>query len=280
MSDAATTEPRNGSEPSVLDERETGQLQTLLRGLNPAQVSAVTSDASPLRILAGAGSGKTRVLTHRIAYRAAVGEADPARALAVTFTRKAAAELRSRLNRLGLRNGVQAGTFHAIAWAQLRQRWEERGIRPPELLERKLSVVGRLCGGRDRALALDVVTEIEWASARMVEPGDYASMAASAHRRPPVDPANIADIYGRYIETKRQRRLVDFDDMLRLAARDLEADPAYAAARRWRFRDLYVDEFQDVNPLQHKLLSRLARTRLHALRRRGPEPGDLRVERR
>ncbi len=228
---------------------------SLTRGLNSAQRSAVTSDAEKLRILAGAGSGKTRVLTHRIAYRAAAGDADPARTLAVTFTRKAASELRERLGRLGLRGGVQAGTFHSVAWAQLRQRWEERGIRPPELLDRKVGFVARLCPGRNRTLPLDITAEIEWASARLVEPDEYAAAANRAHRRPPLELGAVGDIYRRYVEAKKSRRLIDFDDLLRLATRDLEADPVYAAARRWRFRHIYVDEFQDVNPLQHKLLT-------------------------
>ena len=227
----------------------------LLRHLNAAQAAAVTSVASPLRILAGAGSGKTRVLTHRIAYQAAEGTADPARVVAVTFTRKAAAELRSRLDRLGLRGGVQAGTFHAIAYAQLRQRWEERGVRPPELLDRKVGFVARLMPSKNRTLPLDLVAEIEWASARLVSPERYVAAASSAFRRPPVDLAVVADVYDRYCDAKRRRRLVDFDDLLRLAARDLAADPVYAQARRWRFRHLYVDEFQDVNPLQHQLLT-------------------------
>jgi DNA helicase-2/ATP-dependent DNA helicase PcrA len=227
----------------------------LTRGLNDAQLQAVTSEASPLRILAGAGSGKTRVLTHRIAYRAAVGTLDPNRVLAVTFTRKAAGELRERLGRLGLRSGVHAGTFHSIAYAQLRQRWEERGIRPPELLDRKVAFVARLMRTRDRSAPLDVVTEIEWASARRVGPDDYQRAAALARRRPPLPLGEVAEVYQRFMEEKRRRRLVDFDDLLRLAARDLAADPVYAAARHWRFRHLFVDEFQDVNPLQHALLS-------------------------
>ncbi len=262
VSDAQSFDLAGSSGPSpavpasvVADDRVRRETNALLRGLNEAQRSAVTSDASPLRILAGAGSGKTRVLTHRIAYRAATGAADPARVLAVTFTRKAAAELRHRLNRLGLRDGVQAGTFHAIAWAQLRQRWEERGIRPPELLDRKVGFVARLCPGRDRTLPLDMVAEIEWASARLVDPEHYEQEASRVHRRPPVDLSVVADVYARYLEAKKNRRMVDFDDLLRLAARDLEVDPVYATARRWRFRNLYVDEFQDVNPLQHRLLS-------------------------
>ncbi|MFN7148723.1 MAG: ATP-dependent DNA helicase UvrD2 [Microthrixaceae bacterium] len=228
----------------------------LLRGLNDAQYLAVTSEASPLRILAGAGSGKTRVLTHRIAHRAELGTLDPNRVLAVTFTRKAAGELRERLGRLGLRSGVHAGTFHSIAYAQLRQRWQERGVRPPELLDRKVGFVARLMSSsRNSTAPLDVVAEIEWAAARRVTPETYVAEATKARRRPPMELARVAEIYDRFMTEKRRRRLVDFDDLLRLAARDLAADPVYAAARQWRFRHLFVDEFQDVNPLQYALLS-------------------------
>jgi DNA helicase-2/ATP-dependent DNA helicase PcrA len=240
---------------AAYDAAEAAQLDRLVHGLNPAQAAAVTSTASPLRILAGAGSGKTRVLTHRIAHGALTGHLDPHRVLAVTFTRKAAGELRTRLGRLGLRDGVQAGTFHAIAYAQLRQRWEERGVRPPELLERKVGYVARLMpSSRDRTAPLDAVTEIEWASARRVGPQDYVAAAARFHRTPPLEPSVMADVYQRFMDKKLKDRLVDFDDLLRLAARDLAADPVYASARHWRFRHLFVDEFQDVNPLQFELL--------------------------
>jgi DNA helicase II / ATP-dependent DNA helicase PcrA len=229
----------------------------LLDGLNDAQSRAVTSGATPLRILAGAGSGKTRVLTHRIAHRAAAHELDPNRVLAVTFTRKAAGELRSRLSRLGLRDGVQAGTFHAIAWTQLRQRWEERGIRPPDLLDRKYGLVARSIAGRvSTAVVLDVMGELEWAAARRIGPDQYAHEARRQDRSLPKGTTHeqVADAFQRYVDEKRRRRVVDFDDLLRLAARDLAADPVYAAARQWRFRHLFVDEFQDVNPLQLHLL--------------------------
>ncbi len=244
----ATATPGDAADPDAT------AADRLLQGLNAEQHRAVTSTDSPLRILAGAGSGKTRVLTHRIAHRALTDTLDPQRVLAVTFTRKAAGELRERLGRLGLRQGVHAGTFHAIAYAQLRQRWEERGVRPPELLDRKVGFVARLMPGRDRTAPLDVVAEIEWAAARRVPPERYEEAAAAAHRRPPMPLAQVASVYGRYEEQKRRRRVVDFDDLLRLAARDLAADPVYASARHWRYRHLFVDEFQDVNPLQFHLL--------------------------
>ena len=249
----AGRDPEDDSAEGGAADREAAR-DRLLDGLNDAQREAVTTSARPLAILAGAGSGKTRVLTHRIARRALDEEIDPARVLAVTFTRKAAAELRERLGRLGLSSPVNAGTFHAIAYAQLRQRWAERGITPPELLDRKVGFVARLLGGRSSTAPLDAVAEIEWAKARMIPASGYPGEAAKAGRRSPIPPDDLAALYARYEEEKLRRRLVDFDDLLRLATRDLVRDPEYAAARRWRYRHLFVDEFQDVNPLQFELL--------------------------
>jgi len=227
----------------------------LVAGLNPEQREAATHEARHLRILAGAGSGKTRVLTRRIAYQSATGAIDPRAVLAVTFTRKAASELRSRLGQLGLRDGVQAGTFHSIAWAQLRQRWAERGITPPELVTSKLGMIRSVSGERSRTALLDLMGEIEWANARCVDPEEYPSAATAARRDPPYDPQRVAELMAAYVNHKRRQRVVDFDDLLRLAARDLRADPVYASGRQWMNRFLFVDEFQDVNPRQFQLLS-------------------------
>jgi DNA helicase-2/ATP-dependent DNA helicase PcrA len=207
----------------------------LLAGLDEAQREAVTTTAAPLCILAGAGSGKTRVLTRRIAHRIAEGSADAAHVLAVTFTRKAAGELRSRLVRLGVRDRVAAGTFHALALAQLQHWWDAQGKRPPAILERKRRMLERL------GLNASVGTQIEWAKARLLTPADVA------------DPF-VAQAYQRYEEEKRKRGVVDFDDLLLLCAQAFEADHAFAEAQRWRFRHLFVDEFQDVNPAQFRLL--------------------------
>jgi DNA helicase II / ATP-dependent DNA helicase PcrA len=228
--------------------------QRLLDGLNDAQRRAVTAPSGLVVVLAGAGSGKTRVLTRRIGYRVATGEVDARRILALTFTRKAAGELRSRLRRLGLRDDVVAGTFHGVALTQLRQRWAERQVTPPTILDRKYRLVSQLLGRQRGVEPLDVVAEIEWARARLVDPEDYGAEAAAAGRTPPVPPEQLGDLLVRYQSEKRRRRLVDFDDLLALAARDLESEPDYAAAVRWRHRHLFVDEFQDVNPLQHRLL--------------------------
>src|ERR1700704_1488476 len=145
----------------------------LLDGLNEAQRQAVTSDAAPLVILAGAGSGKTRVLTRRIAYRCVTEAADPRHVVALTFTRKAAGELGTRLRNLGLRDTIAAGTFHAVAYAQLRRSWADRRMQAPTLLDRKVQLLGRLLGRGSGIKAVDVAGEIEWAKARMVSPVDY-----------------------------------------------------------------------------------------------------------
>ena len=231
------------------------EADALLEGLNDAQRAAVTSTTSPLVILAGAGSGKTRVLTRRIAWRAATGDLDPRHVLALTFTRKAAGELTDRLRSLGLRDRLAAGTFHSVAYAQLRNRWADRGIQPPALLDRKVGFVARLLPPSAKDVPpIDLVAEIEWAKARMVEPDEYAQAAVAAGRRPPLDPAEVGRIFARYEDARRERRLVDFDDLLRVCRRDLLRDPEFAKAQRWRFQHLFVDEFQDVNPLQQALL--------------------------
>ncbi|CAN5843742.1 ATP-dependent DNA helicase UvrD2 [soil metagenome] len=229
----------------------------LLECLNEAQREAVTTSAAPLCILAGAGAGKTRVLTRRIAYRALTGDADPRHTLALTFTRTSSAELSARLGRLGLRDRPTAGTFHAVALGQLRTRWADLGRRAPTLLDRKGRLLRPLlagAGGSRRLTVGELAAEIEWAKARMIDPAGYVEAAERADRRPPCDVGAIAARYQRYEDAKRAAEVVDFDDVLADCCRVLETDPNFAAAQRWRFRHLFVDEFQDVNPLQHRLL--------------------------
>jgi DNA helicase-2/ATP-dependent DNA helicase PcrA len=226
----------------------------LLDGLDPSQRRAVTSEAQPLAILAGAGSGKTRVLTRRIAHRCATGSADPRHVLALTFTRKAAGELDGRLRAFGLRDLPAAGTFHAVAYAQLRARWAATGAAAPKLLDRKVRFLGRILGGTTRMSPGDLATEIEWAKARLVTPEGYALAAAQADRRTGVAPERIGEWFGAYELEKRRRGVVDFDDLLVGCTRAIEGDPSFAAAQRWRFRHVFVDEYQDLNPLQERLL--------------------------
>ena len=230
-------------------------MSDLLDGLDPTQHAAVTSTDNPLAILAGAGSGKTRVLTRRIAHRVETGAIDPQRTMAVTFTRKAASELRSRLRGLGLRDDITTGTFHSLAYAQLHERWAERGIRPPDMLDRKFAMIARLLGRRaNTSMILDTLSELEWITARNLSLERYPHEIDRLDRTPPIPAADIVQTAKRFAEEKRRQRVVDFDDLLTLAIRDIEADPDYAAVVRWRHRHLFVDEFQDVNPLQFRLL--------------------------
>ena len=232
--------------------------EALLDGLDDAQRLAVTSQAMPLVVLAPAGSGKTRVLTRRIAHRVATGASDPRHVLALTFTRKAAGELTDRLARLGLRGDATAGTFHAVAWGVLRARWSDQRREPPTLLDRKgrlLREIAPKVPGRDaRSVAADLATEIEWAKARMITPDTYVDAVAAASRKHALRAEVVAEAYAAYEVRKQRGHLVDFDDLLGLCARAIEDDATFAATQRWRFRHLYVDELQDVNPLQFRLL--------------------------
>ena len=226
----------------------------LLAGLDADQRRAVVDPGQPLCILAGAGSGKTRVLTRRIAHRSVEGSADPRHVLALTFTRKAASELSTRLGALGLRDRPTVGTFHAIAWSQLRTREADRGRVLPALLERKARLLASL-PGRGHLTPLELATEIEWARARLLTPETYAAAAHREDRRVGAPLEQVARLFAAFEEEKRRRQVIDFDDILVRCAAALENDPAFAAAQRWRFRHLFVDEFQDVNPLQHRLLT-------------------------
>lgn len=235
----------------------------LLDGLTPAQREAVTSEAFPLVVLAGAGSGKTRVLTRRVAYRVATGSAQPSHVLALTFTRKAAGELSSRLLALGLREKVTAGTFHSVALAQLRGWWADQGRRPPALLDRKSRILGPLLESRAafRGVPLaEVASVLEWSTARLAVgaerlEADRLEVEAIAAGRPlPVPAEDLVALFERYRHEKTRRGLIDFDDLISGATAAMEANPAFAAAQQWRWRHVFVDEAQDLNPLQNRLL--------------------------
>ena len=226
----------------------------MLAGLDEQQREAVTSPANPLAVLAPAGSGTTRVLTRRIAHRIATGEAEASHVLAVTFTRKAAVELRDRLRQLGLRDGITTGTFHALALALLRDHARDHGGRPPRVLDRKGPLLRELADKPTpsfRTLA-DVANEIAWSKSHQIPPALYREKAA--RRRPVIGADAFVELYRRYEVAKRERGYLDFDDLLLEAAQLLERDASFAASQRWRFRHLFVDEFQDVNPLQFRVL--------------------------
>ncbi|MFI6762928.1 ATP-dependent DNA helicase UvrD2 [Micromonospora sp. NPDC050417] len=233
--------------------------ERVLAGLDPEQRAAVTAVAGPVCILAGAGTGKTRAITHRIAYRALSGEIAARHVLAVTFTARAAAEMRARLTALGV-GGVQARTFHAAALRQVRYFAPRllEGRPMPELLDSKVRLV-TLAAARsglrtDRAAARDLAGEIEWAKSSLVEPAEYVVAAAKALRETPHEPARVAEVFAAYEQIKRANGVIDFEDMLRAAVWGIEEHPDVAEQVRAQYRHFVVDEYQDVNPLQQRLL--------------------------
>jgi DNA helicase-2/ATP-dependent DNA helicase PcrA len=232
-----------------------------LADLTPSQRQAVTTTSGMVCVLAAAGTGKTRVLTRRALYRVATGTAKAEHVLAITFTRKAAGELKERLGVAGTGpGGVSAGTFHSIANSQLRRWWADRRTPEPVLLERKARLLDELLDARralDGVSAADLASHIEWAKARDISPASFAEEASRAGRELPADADAIAALYSRYEDEKRRRRLVDFDDLIARYAGALETDGRFAAAQRWRWQHLFVDELQDVNPLQYRLLMAL-----------------------
>jgi DNA helicase-2/ATP-dependent DNA helicase PcrA len=230
-----------------------------LRGLDPEQLAAVTAPAGPVCILAGAGTGKTRAITHRIAHRVVDGQVQPQHVLAVTFTARAAAQLRERLARLGS-TGVAARTFHAAALRQLRYFAPRllRGRDLPELVDSKARLV-TLAASRagvraDRTTARDLASEIEWAKSSLVEPGEYEVAAAKAQREAPLNAAETARVFAAYEQVKRKSGAMDFEDLLRAMAWGIEEHPDVAEQVRAQYRHFVVDEYQDVNPLQQRLL--------------------------
>jgi DNA helicase II / ATP-dependent DNA helicase PcrA len=224
--------------------------------LTPSQRDAVSRTSAPLCVVAAAGSGKTTVLTRRVARRIADGSARAEHTLVVTFTRKASAELRSRLARLGVPHGVRAGTFHALAFAQLRRYWADHDARPAVLVSNPASLMETVAGpGADRARCAALAAEAHWAQVRLVTAEGYPHAAARAGRFVlGVVAEDVADVLARYEREKARRGVLDLDDLVTTCARVLEDDAAAAAALRWRTRHIYVDEFQDVNPAQWRLL--------------------------
>ena len=226
--------------------------QGILDGLNPEQKRAVLQTRGTVCILAGAGSGKTTTITRRIAWQVASGAFPAERILAVTFTDKAATEMRSRLKALGA-EGVAARTFHAAALGQLR--WLAPG-RLGEILPSKGLIVRRIanCLPRPHCFrhASDLAGEIERAKNRRVSPANY--LETLGDHQPPLPPDLMLRVYETYEREKREADMIDFEDLLELAIRLFEEDEQAAALFRERYHAFTVDEYQDVNLLQQTLL--------------------------
>ena len=229
----------------------------LLADLDPDQRAAVTADSHLVAVIAGAGSGKTRVLTRRIAWRIATEQAVARHTLALTFTREAAGELRRRLTRLGMRERVEAGTFHSVMLSVLKQRWDDTGRRPRNIVADRRRLVGEVLDPSQRRSVDGFVNEIDWATARGVDAEQYAVAARRAQRRPAAGTERATAVFADFEQLKRKRGIIDFDDVLSLVIRDIKQDRAFADSLRWRFRHLLVDEAQDLNPLQHRLVDLL-----------------------
>ncbi|WP_330466144.1 ATP-dependent DNA helicase UvrD2 [Streptomyces longwoodensis] len=230
----------------------------VLEGLDPEQREVATSLHGPVCVLAGAGTGKTRAITHRIAYGVRAGILQPSSVLAVTFTARAAGEMRGRLRQLGAQ-GVQARTFHSAALRQLQYFWPKAiGGSLPRLIDRKVQLVAdaaAACRIRlDRGELRDVTAEIEWSKVTQTVPADYPRAAARAGRETPRDPAEIAQLYSAYEDLKRDRAVIDFEDVLLLTVAVLQDRQDIAEQVRSQYQHFVVDEYQDVSPLQQRLL--------------------------
>jgi ATP-dependent DNA helicase UvrD/PcrA len=231
----------------------------LLDALDPEQRQVAEALRGPVRVLAGAGTGKTRAITHRIAYGVATGTYNPSEVLAVTFTTRAAGEMRGRLRALGA-PGVQARTFHSAALRQLRWFWPKvYGGEPPQLIESKIPVVaGAARRNRvqvDQGTLRDLASEIEWAKVSNVRPDDYERIAPTRNREVSgLDAASVGHVFGTYEELKREQGRMDMEDVLLIAAALLSEDDRVAASVRQQYKWFVVDEYQDVSPIQATLL--------------------------
>ncbi|MCV7055058.1 ATP-dependent DNA helicase UvrD2 [Mycolicibacterium gilvum] len=243
----------------------TASRDRLLGDLDDEQREAVLAPRGPVCVLAGAGTGKTRTITRRIAHLVTAGHVAPGQVLAVTFTQRAAGEMRGRLRALDEGSGtggVQAQTFHAAARRQLSYFWPRVvGNTEWQLMDSKFAVVaqaanrGGLPTGTDNVR--DLAGEIEWAKASLISPETYADAVAEVSRDIPFDAAKIATVYANYEALKTRNEglvLLDFDDLLLHTAAAIENDPAVAQEFRDRYRCFVVDEYQDVTPLQQRVL--------------------------
>ena len=230
----------------------------LTHDLNPAQREAVETTVGPLCILAGAGTGKTRVISRRVAYAIATGAVHPGHVLVVTFTDKAANEMRERLAALGF-PGVQAQTFHAAAFRQLRYFWSRLSdSRLPEVLASKAPILAplqrSLPGGYKFTAVKDLADELEWAKARRLDPSTYQAAAEAMGRTPPIPGDLFAGVFRRYERAKERAGRIDFEDMLVGMLEGFETREDVAEEFRGQYRWFSVDEYQDTNPLQQALL--------------------------
>ena len=239
--------------------------EEILAALDAEQRAVATAVRGPVCVIAGAGTGKTRAITHRLAYAVDIGVVDPQRILALTFTARAAGEMRTRLRALGVPN-VAARTFHAAALKQLMYFWPQvLGGRFPSLLTTKTGFLGEalnranISATKSNTVLRDLAGEIEWAKVIGLAPDEYIR-AVEDYARPirvsnnKVDATAIAKVYEAYESLKKQERAIDFEDVLLLTVGMLEEEREVRDRIRDQYRYFTVDEYQDVSPLQQRLL--------------------------
>ena len=238
--------------------------EEILEALDNEQRAVALATRGPVCVIAGAGTGKTRAITHRIAYAAAIGTMDPHKVLALTFTARAAGEMRTRLRSLGV-PAVAARTIHAAALKQLTFFWPQVfGGRTPDLLTTKSGFLteaikrAQLQGElsiTSRDLLRDIATEIEWAKVSQISPADYLSESLKRTVKPRINPEQLAKVYTAYESVKHQERAIDFEDVLLLTTAMIEQEREVRERVQDQYRFFTVDEYQDISPLQQRLIN-------------------------
>ena len=249
--------PKLGEEPSL-------RAEEILAALDEDQRAVALATRGPVCVIAGAGTGKTRAITHRIAYAAAIGTMDPSKVLALTFTARAAGEMRTRLRSLGVPT-VAARTVHSAALKQLIYFWPTVfGGRTPDLMSSKTPFLTEAVNRADltgeiritsRETMRDIATEIEWAKVSQVAPIDYLDQVNARQMKPRVKAEHIAAIYVAYESLKKQELAIDFEDVLLLTSAMLEEERTVRERVQDQYRYFTVDEYQDISPIQQRLIN-------------------------
>jgi DNA helicase-2/ATP-dependent DNA helicase PcrA len=238
--------------------------EEILAALDDDQRAVALASRGPVCVIAGAGTGKTRAITHRIAYAASIGTMDPQKVLALTFTSRAAGEMRTRLRALGVPT-VAARTIHAAALKQLVYFWPSVfGGRVPELMTAKAGFIGEainragLAGelrATSRELMRDIASEIEWAKVSQVAPEDFVNEIGKRSQKPRVSAEKLAQVYTAYESVKKQELAIDFEDVLLLTAAMLEEERTVRERVQNQYRYFTIDEYQDISPVQQRLIN-------------------------
>jgi DNA helicase-2/ATP-dependent DNA helicase PcrA len=250
--------------PKLAGEEPSLRAEEILAALDGDQREVALATRGPVCVIAGAGTGKTRAITHRIAYAAAIGTMDPSKVLALTFTARAAGEMRTRLRSLGVPT-VAARTVHSAALKQLIYFWPTVfGGRTPDLMNSKTPFLTEAVNRADlageiritsRETMRDIATEIEWAKVSQVAPIDYLDQVNARSMKPRVKAEHIAAIYVAYESLKKQELAIDFEDVLLLTSAMLEEERSVRERVQDQYRYFTVDEYQDISPIQQRLIN-------------------------